>query len=74
MSRRFPQDQKRNKRRNQSNCVIVSPTPGEVARESQTVNVEGTKKKNGLDVMGGRGNSQMLLIPVVGRWNEREEI
>lgn len=67
-NRRFQRDQKRNNRKNQSNCAIVSPTPGEVARESQTVNVEGTKTKNGLDVTGGRGNSQMLLIPVVGRW------
>lgn len=37
---------KRNKGRKQSDCVIVSPTCGELARRSQTVKVERTKKKN----------------------------
>lgn len=67
---------KRNKGRKQSDCVIVSPTCGELARRSQTVKVERTKKKkiDGLDGKGGRGNRQMLLIPVVGCWSEGEEI
>lgn len=50
--------------------MIVSPTDGEVARRNQTVKVERTKgrekKKHGLDRTRGRGNRQMLLIPVEG--------
>lgn len=56
-------------------CDCVSYLWGTCQKKPDSESGKNKEKKiDGLDGKGGRGNRQMLLIPVVGCWSEGEEI